>query len=113
MGALIDQDFDMFAGESKTIQVTVTDTTGGFKDITSATINWALQKITTIIVEKTTPTEIVIVDGPGGLFNVTLLPADTEGLGPGLYQHQAEVTDSTGVTEVVFSGTITLYANLF
>jgi hypothetical protein len=112
MGAAL-QDFDMFAGESKTLQVRVTDTTGGFKDITNATIKWDLQKLKTIIVEKITPTEIVIVDGPGGIFNVIILPADTVGLGPGLYQHQAEVTDNAGITEVVFSGTITLYDSLF
>ena len=111
----MDQDFNMFAGDTKTIQVTVTDAnTGLAKDITNATISWALQQVYKTIIEKSTTTGgIVITDAVNGVFQILLLPIDTEGFSTGFYTHQALVIDNNGTSEVVFTGTITISDSLF
>jgi hypothetical protein len=104
----------MFAGDTKTIQVTVTDSTGADKDITGATITWALQQVYKTIIEKsTTLGGIAITDAIHGVFQILLLPIDTEGFSTGLYTHQAIVIDNNGTSEVVFTGTITINDSLF
>ena len=110
----MDQDFSMYAGDTKIIQVTVTDSTGAPKDITGATINWALQQVYKTIIEKSITTGgIVITDATNGVFQILLLPIDTEGFSTGLYTHQALVIDNNGTSEVIFTGTITFSDSLF
>jgi hypothetical protein len=112
--ALTNQNFSMFAGDTKTIRVTVTDVTGAPKDITGASITWAMQIIYGVDIKKsTTDGTIEIVNAVGGLYDISVIPSDTEGFAQGFYQHQSEVLDNDGISEVVLSGTVTINNSLF
>lgn len=98
-------DFVMFAGDDKTIEVSVVDTTGAAVAITSATIEWRASKTkaATAAVTKTTSSGISITNGAGGVFQITLTDSDTESLS-GTYEHEAQVTFSGGLIATVMQG---------
>lgn len=97
------QDFEMYAGEDKTITVPVADVGA----IVSA--SWKLcekVKYTDLITKNSTvPADLTIA---GDSLIITLVPDDTEEL-DGKYYHEARVTDSVGRTETVAVGTGTIY----
>ena len=97
-------DFEMYAGDSKTLQVTVLDDAGAAADISGATVRWQMARYcgATPVVEKATGSGISIVDGPTGRFDVALLPADTEAL-QGCHYHEAEL-ENVGVVSTVLTG---------
>lgn len=99
--------FAMFAGDDKTISVTVTDPNGDPVNLTSATIKWqaarSLGKAS--VISKTTSSGITITDAANGEFEVTLSDTDTDDLS-GTYQHEAEVTFADGTKSTVLSGTM-------
>lgn len=106
------QNFEIHAGDSRDIVVTVTDSQGGAVDLTGAAIAWQLARsadAASPAVFKSLGTGISITDGPNGVFTVTLDSADTEGL-TGLYYHEAEVTDTAGNRSTVLSGVATIIA---
>lgn len=105
------QNFSMYAGDHATIRVTVTDSdAGGYKNIANATIKWGVydEEGGTLILQKTTATAITITDGLNGAFTVALVPADTSTLTPGIYYHEAEITDEGGNVNTVLTGEYTL-----
>lgn len=97
--------FEMYAGDSKTLQILVLDEAALPADITGASIRWQLaQKLAgPALVSKATGSGITIVDGPGGRFDVALDPPDTEAL-KGCYYHEAEATNAGGVVSTVITG---------
>ena len=99
--------FSMFAGDDKTIQVTVTDPDGDPVDLTSATIKWQAAKSLgkASAISKSTSSGITITDAANGEFEVTILDTDTDDL-VGTYQHEAEVTFTDGTKSTVLSGTM-------
>ncbi len=107
-------DFDMFAGDTKTLEVTVRDAAGAVVDISGATaIRWKLARTVNAApkVEKAMGTGVTIVDGPAGRFDVPILNADTETLS-GEFYHEAEVILSDGTIGTVLSGTATIKRTL-
>ena len=100
-------DFTMFAGDDKTLTVTVLDPDGDAVNITAATIKWqcarSLGKASAI--SKTTSSGITITSASGGIFTVALEDTDTEDLSAN-YQHEAEVTFADGTISTVLSGTM-------
>lgn len=103
-------DFEMFAGDSKVIEVTVKDQDGDVVNITTALVRWqaARSENATALIEKTSdPADgISIVDGAAGRFDVTLDPEDTEDLRGTLY-YEAEVLDASKPSTVL-SGWFTI-----
>lgn len=100
------QNFEMYAGNTKNIVVTVADV-----NLTGATVKWAMKK--TIYdaepaVAKTTAAGIAVTDATTGIFTVTLFPADTRNLS-GTYQHEAEITDAPGNVSTVLTGQLTIH----
>lgn len=108
-----EQNFEMFAGDSKLISVEVVDEEGNAKDLTDADIKWALRRLSDDLVEKETPATIVITDAVNGKFVVSVSPNDTKSFFNGLYKHQAMVTDQSGVRAVVLEGVARIYGSLF
>lgn len=100
-------DFEMYAGDDRTLIVTVLDRDGDAVVITSATIKWqaSRSKGKTASISKTTSSGITISDGPNGVFEITIDAADTENL-KGLYYHEAEVTFADGSISTVMAGTM-------
>lgn len=105
--------FEMFAGDSKVLQVLVLDEAGLPADITGATVRWQLaQKLAgPPLISKATGSGITVVDGPGGRFDVLLDPPDTEGL-LGCYYHEAEAVNTGDITSTVLTGQADIKATL-
>lgn len=105
-------DFTMYAGDTKVLAVTVLDNVGDPVDITGTDIRWWMAKnakkigADVLLKKETGGDGIVITDGPGGVFEVTLDSADTENL-KGPYYHEAEVDDA-GVISTVLTGKATI-----
>lgn len=102
-------DFAMYAGDSKTLRVTVFTDTGLPADITGADIRWQMASHVggTPQVSKAVGTGITIVDGAAGRFDVSLAPLDTLEL-KGCWYHEAEIVNvGTVSTVLVGSATIT------
>jgi hypothetical protein len=97
------QDFTMTAGDSKYLDFTIEMDSS---TLSGSTIVWAMTKYDSIVLEKTTTGGISITAAK--VFRVTLDPEDTLTLVPGLYPHEAEVTDTNGDVSTVSVGTITI-----
>lgn len=97
------QDFDMYAGDTKDIVVTMSDSA----NIDGSTVKWGLKKSVkdTMLVSKNTGGLGITVSGTA--FTVRLNPSDTLGLS-GRYYHEAEVTDVLGNVSTVTVGHITI-----
>lgn len=100
----VNQNFEMYAGDSKNIIVSVMD--GGARplDITGSSVKWILkptQPASAILITKSTP-EITL-----DVYTATikLLPEDTENLA-GNYYHEAELTDQIGNVSTIMVGSV-------
>ena len=85
------QDFTVWQGEYKPIDVTVYEPDGiARKNITGATITWIIKKRvnTEVLVTKSTDSGIIITSATEGEFSITLNPVDTN-LSAGKYYHEA------------------------
>ena len=104
------QDFTMYAGDTNTITVTVTDSAGAVVNITGATITWKLleEQGGTIALTKTVGSGIIITNGAGGIFTIALAATDTASLLAGAYYHEAELTDTSSNVSTILIGTLTL-----
>ena len=107
-----DQLLRLTSGDTARLEVVVTDDLGSPKDISGASIRWALtdRRGTSTILEKTVGDGITITAPDAGEFEVLVDPADTADLS-GRYRHEAEVTDAYGNVSTVLSGTATITAD--
>lgn len=105
------QNFSMYTGDSKTIQVNVTDANNNVIDLTGATVKWVLQQFptsTTYQIEKDVVNGgIALINASGGIFQINLSANDTKTLQQGTYFHQAKVIDILGNASTVFTGNVT------
>ncbi len=110
---LLDQNFEMVSGDTKEIVVTVLDELDQVVPITGASIVFILSvnEFSAALVTKTTGAGIVISNGQGGEFTVTLDVADTEPL-VGEHYFEAEVTDTGGKVSTVVLGVIDIRQNV-
>lgn len=108
--ARVNQNATIWAGDTVNLDVAVTNSAGAAKDITGATIAYVLfnEPAGATVLTKTTADDIAITPGTGGLFTITLEPADTESVAPGAYYHEAEVTDISGNVATVLTGKVTI-----
>lgn len=97
----------MYQGDTDTVTLYVKDNAGNVVNITGATINYVIQTsagVTSGEVSKTA----TIVNGPAGQAEIDFASTDTSSLTPQDYYHQGSMTDSTGKTKVIFTGTLTI-----
>ena len=108
------QNFEMVQGNDVDISIVVRDTAGVIKDITGATVKFAVapSRGDPVSFTKVTPTEITIPVGADGIFIVHIDPADTTGLAEGVYVFEAETTDQSGNVVAVTLGRILLYKSI-
>lgn len=101
--------FSMYAGDTKTLTVTVKDADGDAVAITSATIAWqALESIgEDIAISKSTASGIAITSASGGIFTVSIVAGDTSFMS-GDYYHEAQITFSDSSVMTVLTGTMTV-----
>ena len=104
------QDFDLYAGESKVVFIAITNADGTPFDPAGSAMEWWLAKTSTSdkIVAKTLGSGLAI--SPGGV-NIILDSEDTYDLRPELYHHELQVTKDVRVS-VVTVGTVHLRPSL-
>jgi hypothetical protein len=93
----INQNFSMYAGDTKNLVITMPE------DLTGCTVKWGLrqrQYSTENFISKTTSDGISI---NGTEITIKLAPADTQALA-GTYFHECEVTDQLGNVSTIFTG---------
>jgi len=102
-------DFEIYSGDSKNLLVTVTDENNNPVNITGAqSIVWALISSDKVILRKTLSAgEITIINGPGGIFRISIAVADTTKLA-GKYQHECRLVTADGASGIIFTGTLTV-----
>jgi hypothetical protein len=100
-------DFSMIAGTNRKLNFTVKDQAFVAVDITDAEIVWvaAVTLGGDPVITKTTKlgTEILITDGPLGMFTVFVVPGDTDDKAGTTFYHEARTIDET-IEEVVYQG---------
>lgn len=109
--AAVDQDFEIYTGDSATVTIAVVDSqTGKAKDLSGATVVWrAINRITCEqVFAKTNGSGAEITDPVYGLVQITLTANETKDLSPGRYDHVATVKDGAGDTCTVTVGTMTV-----
>lgn len=108
------QSFRMHQGDDLTLTFTVRNRDGSVKDITGAGVRWMLSDDaqSSPRVSKTVGGGITIPTGTDGKFEVTLDANDTGGL-DGEFRQEAEVTESTGPSQVVAIGRIAIALSIF
>jgi hypothetical protein len=96
MTALVEQNLEMYAGDTREIDDAIVESDGSAKDLTDADITFVLFNENTdeILVTKTVNFGVTVVDAIGGLIRILLLPADTVDIKPGnWYRYEIEVVD--------------------
>lgn len=109
------QNFEMHKGDTRTVTVTVTDDDDQAVNLTGATVKWAVANTptsATLISKQTGGSGISITNATGGVFVITLVPADTSSLSARTYYHEAQVTDAAGVVSTVLIGKLKLIEDL-
>jgi hypothetical protein len=106
MGAT-NQSFNMMAGETRKMNVTITDPSGKAINLSGATIQWVLKRDVSspAIVQKTLGAGVSITDIATGKILIFLEPTDTQNLS-GNYYHIAKLTDGLGEVSYPFKGNI-------
>lgn len=102
----------MFAGESKYLVVSITDSDGNIENINDCFFNWKLNVRNNPLVKNSSDGDILITDGINGIVTITLTPEDTANFS-GIFSHELEMTDSQGNISVVLFDKLQILANLF
>lgn len=103
-------DFTMYAGDHKTLRISVLDGDGDAASLVGVTaLRWqlALGYNRNILISKSLGDGVTVTDAAGGIFTVDLVRADTEAL-KGNYVHEAEVVDADGDIATVIFGRATI-----
>lgn len=98
------QNFTIFAGDSKNIIAKVLDENNLPADLTGCSIKWALKNsVDTIenLILKTTPNINIV----GNEVHIKLVPDDTKNL-VGTFYHECEVVDTAGDVSTIFTGMV-------
>jgi|WetSurSiteA1Bulk_404760.scaffolds.fasta_scaffold05691_2 hypothetical protein len=113
---LTEQNFEIFKGDTRDLITSVINTDGSKKDLTDASVVWALYNADTkeILVTKSTITGGVVITNPiGGIIKVSLAAGDTVNLKSGpWYRYETEVTDAGSNVSTVNSGYVTLWESV-
>lgn len=109
--AAVDQDFEIYAGDSATVTIAVVNpNTQQAKDLSGAIVVWrAINRITCEpAFAKTNGNGLEISNPAYGLIQITITANETKDLSPGRYDHAATVRDGAGDTCTVTVGTMTV-----
>jgi hypothetical protein len=103
--------FTMFAGDTKQIRVTITDSAGDPVTLAGATVKYKISARIRgeILVAKQTGGSGITVSS--NVATISLAPADTQSLS-GAFFHELEVTDTFGNVSTVFQDTINISKDL-
>lgn len=103
------QNVEVYKGDTKTLVIDIKDTNSTIVDITGVAVNYVVYKGTsgTVVITKTTISGVSITDPSNGIFEIYLLPVDTENL-LGYYLHECEITDTSNNVSTVFTGKFTI-----
>jgi hypothetical protein len=103
----IRQSFVMTAGNTKKMNVTITNAVGQAIDLTGVSLTWVLKRMVTspITLEKTNASGITITDPKKGKCTIVLQPADTKNLSGNMY-HELQLIDGLGDVSTPFVGNI-------
>ena len=102
----MNQNFSMYAGDTKVLQIQVL--ADKKMDLNAVSVKWGLvKKDGPVILLKTTPA----IQTANNTITITLLPEDTKHL-LGDYNHECEITDPEGVVSTVTNGTVTIKKDL-
>jgi hypothetical protein len=103
-----------YAGNNKTIRVTVRDDSGSLKDLSQCEITYALftRDTNVLVLTKSSNVGIDEIQVVGlGLCDIYLRPPDTALL-YGTYRHQANVVDENADEETIFSGKVEIHKSM-
>lgn len=102
------QNFEMFAGDTRQITISVTDEDGAALPLTGYDAIWVVYKQTTkeLILSKVLGSGIMIPTPANGQIIIDLLPEDTEDITPGKYLHECEISTSSTDVSTVTTGII-------
>jgi len=109
------QDFTVYQGESKTLQLTIVDGAAAAKNLTGiSAVTWRLGPLGggAAALTKSLAAGVTVVGATSGRIDVALATADTAALAAGHYLHLTEVIDVAGDTETVTVGTVTVKERL-
>lgn len=111
------QNVEIYRGDNRTFKVTVKDGDGNAVNIAGASIVFSVkEKISdaAYIIQKSSSvgSEITITDAANGIYEVYLLPADSQNLDIRTYEYDSELTTSTGKIYTVVRGEFTVYAEI-
>jgi hypothetical protein len=101
---VINQNFSITTGDSKTVIFAITDENGSPLSLLGSTAKWKMIS-KPANVSKDSTSGIVL---SGSDFKLSLTPADTQSLVEGVFKHEGEITDSSGNVSTVFSGFVTI-----
>lgn len=106
------QNLELYQGKDRTIEVTVYDGVGNLLNISGSSFTWVVYRPTpgSIVLTKTTISGISLTVPVSGLMEITLIPEDTQNL-LGQYNHEGEITTSTGKQDTIFTGYFKIIAS--
>lgn len=98
------QDFEMYAGDTKSIRVTITDSGGDAVNLSGSTLRYVICRTAdgTPIIDKSTDDDITV---SSNVATIPLPAAETEALVGGYY-HELELTDTLGTVSTLFVGSV-------
>ena len=96
-------DWSMIGGTTFALSLIARQRNGTVIDLTGATIDWRFGKRSTKGSLSLTD-GISVTDATNGAFTITVAPAKTVDLSEGHYEHQGEVTESSGTVTTVIDG---------
>jgi hypothetical protein len=109
------QNFEMYQGETKTIEILVLDENGQAADLTPYVLNddiqWTAYNRTTkaTVIHKSLGDGISVPVTTSGIIIVSLLPLDTESVNPNIYGHECQIASSASDVAIVTTGIVNIY----
>jgi hypothetical protein len=114
--ANLNQDATVYGGDDARLELTLLDRDGTPLDLTGATLTWGMapRRSSDAALTKTSEdaSEIEITDAVAGRAIVKLLADDTDDLSETVYLHELKITDATGKTETLLTGTLTVRSSI-
>lgn len=115
--AITDQNFEIWGGETPTLDITALQSDGSKLDLTNAeSVEWRLNLGDNTVITKTLDDGIELGQPVNNIINtlaVTLATEDTEDVvGNGIYEHQLRAVTATGIVTTTTVGWVTINQSL-
>lgn len=109
------QNIEIYRGDNRTFLVAVKDGDGAVVDITGASIKFSVKEEisdTDYVIQKTVGSGITITGAANGIYEVYLVPADTQNIDVGVYEYDSELTTAAGNVYTLIRGEFTVQAEI-